>query len=100
MMNDKDAYVGDAASNAVSKPRSMSAAATRTMAFANDILVSGQVASVTTATMATAQPSTRSPAAAALARASRQGKGGSSISHGDKSNAGNAMDDSKDDSKD
>jgi hypothetical protein len=46
------------------------------------------------------KPSTRLPAAAASARASRQGKGGSSISHADKSNAGNAMDDSEDDSKD
>ena len=31
---------------------------------------------------------------------SRQGKGGSSISHADKSNAGNAMDDDEDDSED
>jgi hypothetical protein len=46
------------------------------------------------------KPSTRLPAAAASARASRQGKGGSSISHADKSNAGNAMDDGKDNSKD
>jgi hypothetical protein len=46
------------------------------------------------------KPSTRSPAAAASERVSRQGKGGSSISHTDKSNAGNAMDDGKDDSKD
>jgi hypothetical protein len=45
------------------------------------------------------KPSTRSPAAAASARVSKQGKGGSSISHADKSNAGNAMDDGKDDSK-
>ncbi len=35
-----------------------------------------------------------------MARASRQGKGGSSISHADKSSAGNAMDDDEDDSKD
>ncbi len=46
------------------------------------------------------KPSTRLPAAAALAHVSRQGKGGSSISHADKSNAGNAMDNGKDDSKD
>ncbi len=46
------------------------------------------------------KPSTRSPAAAASARASKQGKGGSSISHTDKSNARNAMDDSEDDSED
>ncbi len=46
------------------------------------------------------KPSTRLPAAAAPAHALRQGKGGSSISHADKSNAGNAMDDDKDDSED
>jgi hypothetical protein len=49
---------------------------------------------------ASQKPSTRLPATAALAHASRQGKGGSSISHADKSNAGNAMDDGNDDSKD
>jgi hypothetical protein len=49
---------------------------------------------------ASKRPSTRSPATAASAHASRQGKGGSSISHADKSNAGNAMDDNKDESED
>ncbi len=43
MMDDNDAYVGDAASNAVSKPCSTAAAATRATAFANDVLVSGRV---------------------------------------------------------
>ncbi len=43
MMDNNDAYVGDGASNAVSKPRSMAAAATRATAFANNFLVSGQV---------------------------------------------------------
>ncbi len=42
-MDDNDAYVGDAASNAVSKPRLTAAAATRATAFANDVLVSGRV---------------------------------------------------------
>ncbi len=42
-MDDDDAYVGDAVSNAVSKPRLTAAAATRAMAFANDVLVSGRV---------------------------------------------------------
>jgi hypothetical protein len=49
---------------------------------------------------ASKMPSTRSPATVASAHSSRQGKGGSSISHADKSNAGNTMDDNKDDSKD
>ncbi len=49
---------------------------------------------------ASKRPSTRLPATAASAHALRQGKGGSSISHADKSNAGNAMDDNKDDSED
>ncbi len=49
---------------------------------------------------ASKRPSTRSSATTASAHASRQGKGGSSISHADKSNAGNAMDDDEDDSKD
>ncbi len=49
---------------------------------------------------ASKRPSTRSPATAASAHVSRQGKGGSSISHADKSNAGNAMDDDEDDSED
>ncbi len=53
-MDNKDAYVGDAALNAVSKPHSTAAAAMRTTAFANDVLVSGRDASATTATMATA----------------------------------------------
>jgi hypothetical protein len=43
MMDDNDAYVGDAALNAVSKPRSMAVAAMRATAFANDVLVSGRV---------------------------------------------------------
>ncbi len=42
-MDDNNAYVGDAASNVVSKPRSTAAAATRTVAFANNVLVSGRV---------------------------------------------------------
>ncbi len=42
-MDDDNAYVGDAASNVVSKPRSTAAAATHATAFANNILVSGQV---------------------------------------------------------
>jgi hypothetical protein len=42
-MDDDDAYVGDVASNAVSKPCSTVAAATRATAFANDILVGGRV---------------------------------------------------------
>ncbi len=42
-MDDNNAYVGDAASNAVSKPRLTAAAATRATAFANDVLVSGQI---------------------------------------------------------
>ncbi len=46
------------------------------------------------------KPSTRLPAAAALARVLRQGTGGSSISHADRSSAGNAMDDDEDDSED
>ncbi len=49
---------------------------------------------------ASKRPSTRSPATAALAHASRQGKDGSSISHAEKSNAGNAMDNNEDDSED
>jgi hypothetical protein len=42
-MDNNDAYVGDAASNSVSKPRSTAAVATCAMAFANNVLVSGQV---------------------------------------------------------
>jgi hypothetical protein len=42
-MDNDDAYVGDAASNAVSKPRSTAAAATRASAFANNVLVRGRV---------------------------------------------------------
>jgi hypothetical protein len=53
-MDDKDAYVGDAASNAVSKPCLTAAAATRVTAFANNVLVSGRDASAATATMAMA----------------------------------------------
>jgi hypothetical protein len=49
---------------------------------------------------ASKRPSTRSPATAALAHVSRQGKGGSSTSHADKLNAGNVMDDGEDDSED
>ncbi len=49
---------------------------------------------------ASKRPSTRSPVTAASANTSRQGKGGSSISHADKSNAGNPMDDNEDDSED
>jgi hypothetical protein len=49
---------------------------------------------------ASKKPSTRSPVAVASAHVSRQGKGGSSISHAEKSNAGNAMDDGEDDSED
>ncbi len=40
-MDDKDAYVGDAALNAVSKPCLTAAVATRVTAFANNVLVSG-----------------------------------------------------------
>ena len=43
MMDNDDAYVGDAASNAVLKPRSAAVAATRATAFANNVLVGGQV---------------------------------------------------------
>jgi hypothetical protein len=39
-MDDNDAYIGDVA---VSKPRSTAAAAKRATAFANDVLISGQV---------------------------------------------------------
>jgi hypothetical protein len=49
---------------------------------------------------ASKRPFTRLPATAASAHASRQGKGGSSVSHADKSNAGNAMDDDEDHSED
>jgi hypothetical protein len=42
-MDDSDAYVGDAASNAVSKPRLTAAVATRATAFANNVLVGGRV---------------------------------------------------------
>ncbi len=42
-MDDNDAYVGEVASNAVSKPCLTAVAATRAMAFANNVLVSGQV---------------------------------------------------------
>ncbi len=53
-MDDKDAYVGDAALNAVSKPHLTAAAATCAMAFTNNVLVSGRDASAAMATMATA----------------------------------------------
>jgi hypothetical protein len=42
-MDDNNAYVGDAALNRVSKPRSTAVAAMRATAVANDILVSGRV---------------------------------------------------------
>ncbi len=42
-MDDDDAYVGDATSNAVSKPRSTAAAVMRVMAFTNNVLVGGRV---------------------------------------------------------
>ncbi len=42
-MDDNDAYVGNAATNLVSKPRLTAAAATHAMAFANNLLVSGRV---------------------------------------------------------
>jgi hypothetical protein len=42
-MDNDNAYVGDTASNAVSKPRLMATAATRATAFANNVLISGQV---------------------------------------------------------
>ncbi len=42
-MDDNNAYVGDVASNAGSKPRLTATAATRATAFANNVLVSGQV---------------------------------------------------------
>jgi hypothetical protein len=43
MMDNNNAYVGDAALNAVSKPCSMAAVATCVTAFANNVLVSGRV---------------------------------------------------------
>ncbi len=43
-MDDNDAYVGGAASNVVSKPRLMAAAAARAKARTNNVLVSGRVA--------------------------------------------------------
>ncbi len=43
MDDNNHAYVGDAASNAVSKPRLMAVATTHAKAFANNILVSGRV---------------------------------------------------------
>ncbi len=42
-MDNNNVYVGDVASNAVSKPRLTAAAATQVMSFANDLLVSGRV---------------------------------------------------------
>jgi hypothetical protein len=43
MMDNNNAYVADAVSNLVSKPRLTAAAATLATAFANGVLVSGQV---------------------------------------------------------
>ncbi len=42
-MGDDDAYVGDVASNTVSKSHLMAVAATRMTAFANEVLVGGRV---------------------------------------------------------